>query len=57
MVIHLGPRYDLSPQWEPTGDYRMDNGVLMRRWTKLEWPHEPYREKGEEIVHEEWRPT
>lgn len=42
--------------WTPTWDYKMmENGVLYRRWVALEWPHEPYREKGEEIVHEEWR--
>jgi hypothetical protein len=42
-------------EWIPTVDYKMEGGKLMRLWVRTVWPHEPHREKGEEIVYEEWR--
>lgn len=53
-IVHV-PHSPAVPEWQPTSEYKMVDGKLMRLWIRIEWPHEPYREKGEEIVHEEWR--
>lgn len=29
--------------------------ILQQEWITATWPHEPYREKGEEAVTLEWR--
>ena len=29
--------------------------ILQEEWATVTWPHEPYREKGEEIITIEWR--
>lgn len=42
--------------WEPTSEYRTspEDGKLERKFVAVVWPNEPYREKGEEIIHEKW---
>ncbi len=45
--------------WQPTNELRQARRggtvILQRKWAVVVWPHEPYREKGEEQIYEEWR--
>lgn len=29
--------------------------ILQEKWVTVTWPHEPYREKGEEVITETWK--